>query len=259
MHAGYAWCRCWMVMPTIKKYAHNFQSWKDKKALINALSTSQCNGPTAGPPPNKFCSFADSHVLVLHRLDTSWSDRSLRSKGGHGGYGWGHGGHRGYRRDHGGCRGGHSCNCRSGGFWVSKRCVKLLRLVVSRIQVGAAKGCDNTEAETTEAVEEARAATADLATTRAKGASSNPSIGFTTSRTRPVTGMPGKSGGVAKLNMHGPSWSEVVRTFFSWQLFFYNYTSSNWSHFSFIFASHLLWFGQLGTYDLELRYWGIQE
>ena len=76
------------------------------------------------------------------------------------------------------------------------------------IGAGAVKGCDNTEAlqrmeETTEAVEEATGVTADLATTRARGASSRP-LHSQTSWARPVAGMSCKSG-ATKLDMHGLS------------------------------------------------------
>ena len=98
--------------------------------------------------------FSAQQILLIHWQSRfalfryiTLSDQSLRSEGGHGGYGLGHGSHRGYGRDGGGCRGGHSCNCRFGKSFVSKRRVKLLQLVVSCIQAGVAKGCNHTEAQ----------------------------------------------------------------------------------------------------------------
>ena len=116
-----------------------------------------------------------------------------------------------------------------------------------------------TTEETTEAVEEAAAATVDLATTQAKGASIRPLACSRQIWQDRWQVCQARVSGAAKVDryadasqgMHATlaqvSWSEMVCTFFPWQLYFLRLCTCVLIDpiFPFIFASHLLRFHSL--------------
>ena len=75
----------------------------------------QVDVPTAGPPSTQWNITRSRRPSHVHHHSYHHRNHTERR-----------GGRRDYRRDHGGCRGSHSCNCRSGGG-MGKGRVKLAR------------------------------------------------------------------------------------------------------------------------------------